>query len=92
MGVGEGQRAVELELLLATEPFLVSALSPIREIHFGDGVRERGAAWLSEGFDDIAIADTIIEHDVDAFARGLREAGNLAITGASVTDAEWGCH
>jgi hypothetical protein len=90
--VGEGQSAVELEVLLAAEPFLVSAFSPIGKIHLRDGVREGGAARLSEGFDDIAVADTVIEHDVDAFARGLREAGNLAITGASVTEAERVCH
>src|SRR5690242_19469565 len=84
IGADKGELAVELELLLAAEPFLVSAPTPVREVHLGDGVQKSGAAGLSKGFDDIAVADTVIEHDVDAFARGLREAGNLAITGEAV--------
>jgi nucleoside phosphorylase len=47
---------------------------------------------LSEGFDDIAVADTVIEHDIDAFAGGLREAGNLAVALTLATDQEQICH
>jgi len=91
-GVGEGQSAVELKLFLAAEPFLVSALPPVREVHFRDGVREDEAAGLCEGLDDIAVADAVIEHDVDAFASGLREAGDFAVAAALATDKERICH
>jgi len=91
-GVGKGQCAVELKLFLSAAPFLVSGLSPIRKIHLGDGVREGEAARLSEGLDAITVADAVLDHHVDAFAGGLREAGNFAVAGASVTDAERGRH
>jgi hypothetical protein len=89
-GTGEGEAAVEFKLVPQTEPILVATFSPIGEVHLGNGVREGWAAGLGKCFDDIAVADAVLNHDADTFADGFRETGDFAVAGAFAMGEEQG--
>ena len=75
--------AVELEQLLVAEPILVSAAVPAGEVCLGNRVRERRCAGFAERPDDVAVADAIAEHGINAVAGGLGEAGDFPETFAA---------
>jgi len=90
VGAGEGEAAVEFNLVPPAEPLLVSTLSPIGEVHLGDGVWERWAAGLGKRLNDVAIADAVLNHLADTFADGFREACDFAVAGAFAMGEEQG--
>ena len=56
-------------------------MEPVGEVHFGDDVGERGVVLLLEPADDVAVAETVVEHLVDAKPEGVGEAGDFAVAG-----------
>ena len=63
---------------LVAAPVLVTAMIPVGQVHFGDGVGQ-GQLQLLEFGDDVVVAEPVIEHLVNAVSDGFGQAGDLAV-------------
>ena len=69
----DGERRWHFGIKLFSAPVLVTAVEPVGEVHFGNGIRERGVALLIELADDVAVTETVVEHLVDAQTEGHKD-------------------
>ena len=72
---GRGKDGV---FFLFAAPVLITAVIPVGQVHFGDGVGQRRLQLLEFG-DDVAIADTVIKPVIDVVTDGFGQAGDLAV-------------
>ena len=76
--MGLVERSKKGVFLLVTARVLITAVIPVGQVHFGDGVGQRRLQLLEFG-DDVAIADTVIEPVIDVVTDGFGQAGDLAV-------------
>jgi hypothetical protein len=57
--------AEEFEMGLVSEPILVTAIVPSRDVAFGDFVRERRVSGLFEELCDVSVGGAVLELVVD---------------------------
>ena len=81
---GRGKDGV---FFLFAAPVLITAVIPVGQVHFGDGVGQRRLQLLEFG-DDVAIADTVIEPVIDVVTDGFGQAGDLAVARVLVPTEE----